>query len=665
MQQQLRDIERAIPWELTLGVYHVRRYGAKGDGVTDDTVAIQEAIDAANDAGGGVVVVPPGTHLISKQSSTGNRRCLTLRPNVLLYGESRSTSIIKLADDQANASPQWSMFAFDYDAWEDIGGCGLMHLTVDQNAPNNPAPSVSPSYPRYVFYAGKSTRPVTLSGVDFINLDGVNTIAFVQDVDSTLTVERCRFAVQPAAGTSYHDSSTIYYSAGTDPHAAIVVRDNVFQGTPVGTEIGYNGSTIDYGPAGAGAAIETHGGHQIIEGNLCVNFGVFGNFTAVEPADNATRDIRIANNTIQRSRHGMQIYSLPYLGSTHALQNVVVTGNVIEIETDAWSTQQPGFIYGRGIYALSQNPIERFVVANNVVTYRAFTVSGSSSDSPGIGIYLADNSSGAAVNQQWVVQGNTVDSPHSAGIYVQGYVEGCAITGNIVRNPGQVTSIGNAFRAGIVVQVEGAACSVADNVLMDDQATPTAVYFITTTARASGDNLAAVEIHDNVMWQASDPASTPVSPFFLDTTASTTRPAYIRGAVHYWVAPAGSAAFGSRVTDLRTGRTYRQITATAGTAWALEQVESVSADRGNVSVTLTIDDVTIQRFATALTADRTVTFPSAATSRGLRFRVVRESTATGAFNLTVNAGKVLNAAGQWCEYQCNGSAWTLTATGAL
>ena len=43
----------------------IRTMGATGDGSTDDTAAVQRSVDAARNAGGGVVLVPPGTYLVT------------------------------------------------------------------------------------------------------------------------------------------------------------------------------------------------------------------------------------------------------------------------------------------------------------------------------------------------------------------------------------------------------------------------------------------------------------------------------------------------------------------------------------------------------------------------------------------------------------------------
>ena len=47
------------------GVYDVIDYGAARDGATDDSAAIQSAIDACEAAGGGVVSIPSGEYLVT------------------------------------------------------------------------------------------------------------------------------------------------------------------------------------------------------------------------------------------------------------------------------------------------------------------------------------------------------------------------------------------------------------------------------------------------------------------------------------------------------------------------------------------------------------------------------------------------------------------------
>lgn len=63
--------------------FNVKDYGAVGDGRTDDTQALQAAIDAAAAAGGGTVYIPDGEYIVSTQSPG---TVLVLKDNVKLQG---------------------------------------------------------------------------------------------------------------------------------------------------------------------------------------------------------------------------------------------------------------------------------------------------------------------------------------------------------------------------------------------------------------------------------------------------------------------------------------------------------------------------------------------------------------------------------------------------
>lgn len=80
-----------------MAIFDPRNYGANPNDKKDDTKAIQAALDAARDAGGGVVKLGVGTYIISGtgQASDGG---LKIYSNTELSGAGMGKTIIKLAD---------------------------------------------------------------------------------------------------------------------------------------------------------------------------------------------------------------------------------------------------------------------------------------------------------------------------------------------------------------------------------------------------------------------------------------------------------------------------------------------------------------------------------------------------------------------------------------
>ncbi len=72
-------------------IYNIRDYGAVGDGVTDDAVAIQQAIDRCTGDGGGTVLIPRGHTFVSGP--------IQLKSNVNLLIE--ATATLKASPDES------------------------------------------------------------------------------------------------------------------------------------------------------------------------------------------------------------------------------------------------------------------------------------------------------------------------------------------------------------------------------------------------------------------------------------------------------------------------------------------------------------------------------------------------------------------------------------
>ncbi len=80
--------------------FNVREYGAKGDGETDDTAAFQKALDAAGQAGGGIVYAPRGNYFFAGHLNVPNAVTLAgIWQSVPAHNGIRNPGLPKPTDD--------------------------------------------------------------------------------------------------------------------------------------------------------------------------------------------------------------------------------------------------------------------------------------------------------------------------------------------------------------------------------------------------------------------------------------------------------------------------------------------------------------------------------------------------------------------------------------
>src|SRR2546427_9922061 len=109
-------------------VYNVRVFGARGDGQTLDTPAINKAIDAAAAAGGGTVLFPAGNYLSVS---------IHLKSNIALYLDQGATIIAANTSDGAQYDPpepnEWDKYQdFGHSHWHNslIWGENLSNVSI-------------------------------------------------------------------------------------------------------------------------------------------------------------------------------------------------------------------------------------------------------------------------------------------------------------------------------------------------------------------------------------------------------------------------------------------------------------------------------------------------------------------------------------------------------
>ena len=143
-------------------VHDVRAFGAKGDGKTNDTSAINKAIEAASGAGGGTVNFPAGTYL-SVSIRLRSNITLQLNPGATILAADPVPGKVTYDLPEPN---QWDMYQdFGHSHWQNslIWGIGVENVNIVGPGLIN-GKGLTRRSPRARRVNQPGDRPVTLGG---------------------------------------------------------------------------------------------------------------------------------------------------------------------------------------------------------------------------------------------------------------------------------------------------------------------------------------------------------------------------------------------------------------------------------------------------------------------------------------------------------------------
>lgn len=319
---------------------NVLDFGATGDGVTNDTAAIQAAIDFAS-AAGISIYFPAGTYSIVPATvqvweGAGDLYvAFVMRSNMHLWSDKNAT--IKLANNCSTlASPKQLAMFFSNSQLSNLSFCGL---TMDMNGLNNlMSPNAPASFARanqaMIFFSG------TIGGVaargdngridscQFLNTPGVTCIGLGQSnsvgvtISSNWWITNCLFKNN---GLDTDDHSSIYALANN-----VVIQNNTFTADTMWPN-GVSGNSGSY------VAYEVHGANQRFVNNLVRNYyqGMWVSTNQSSDCDN----IIIANNTFSPVKFAA-IDFFRFSASESIISKVIIDSNTVGLD----DTVQSGIV---------------------------------------------------------------------------------------------------------------------------------------------------------------------------------------------------------------------------------------------------------------------------------------------------------------------------------
>jgi hypothetical protein len=383
----LRDPSVLQDFSRGYGVVNVKDFGATGNGVTDDTQAIQNAINLLGSLGGGTLVIPPGTYSVNSIQLVSNLRIVGSPNSILQQQQAATQGIFTYNMNNTASSP--------------IQNVMIDGLTFIGNTSSN----AQPYYYQSAVY------------LNYCQNIAVKNCTIKNFVDAGV---RFTYATNIWVDKNYFYNIGANYGGGNLSQNTIDISNNTNNYTSQSSTFGQywvRDNILDSGSSG-GIVIQAYSGNPnkvVISGNIVKNYA---NWSGIElEAGYATRGI-ISNNQVYECVNGIAVvFSGTPLPSGEQLSDIVISGNYVEALNTSYA------------YGISSQ-------ANRT------TISGNAVRVTGPGVYLQGFSTSnpilsVAISGNVITNVNTDTSKRPMGIYMQ-YVSNCNITGN------QITAISGA-----------------------------------------------------------------------------------------------------------------------------------------------------------------------------------------------------------------------------
>ncbi|WP_283843899.1 glycosyl hydrolase family 28-related protein [Kitasatospora humi] len=313
--------------------YSVKDYAAVGDGVTDDTAAIQSAINAAQAAGGGTVYFPAGTYLVTP-GSTGPALAVTGNGIRLTGASSKSALLVK----RGNGLLLRMSGQNDPSGAKHVRYCSIESLGFNGNGRTGPLLELyynDNSYFRDVFMT--SNNDLCIDAVEFWDSRFYNLVieSSTGTPDSSgqpnIWLRNSSSATAGSWGFSQDNVNQIHFigcrleNFGTG--ALWITQGTYAYNNPNGiylTDCKFETSAMQGGPhlkvdASCRSVYATN--IYCYAGGFAANYATPQNIIAWAPSHSALENVLIANGSTATVNSGVDLYSGS--GSTAVLRNVV------------------------------------------------------------------------------------------------------------------------------------------------------------------------------------------------------------------------------------------------------------------------------------------------------------------------------------------------------